>query len=60
MSNVYKTIVERQDTEFQVTQFDEPEDTFGKRMLALVLLRLVEHLDPQIISQDNNKSKKDA
>lgn len=45
-------IVRSKDTEFEVQNFEPPEDAFGKRSVALLLLRIAENLDPELFKQE--------
>ena len=42
----YTIVVERKDTEFEVTQLNIPSDDFGRKMLALMLYNIGEQIDP--------------
>lgn len=52
MDATYTFNIVRKDTEFEVQNFEPPEDAFGKRMVALILLRIAENLDPALIGQE--------
>lgn len=52
MDATYTFNIVRKDTEFEVKNFEPPEDAFGKRMVALILLRIAENLDPELIKQE--------
>lgn len=52
MNETYTLNIVRKDTEFEVQNFEPPEDAFGKRMVALILLRIAENLDPKLVGQE--------
>ena len=45
------TITRENSTEFKAEFDQRPEDAFGKRMVAIILMNIAENLDPQIIAQ---------
>ena len=57
MSDVTYTIkVERiNGTEFQASIDREPEDAFGKRMVAMLLLNMATHFDPGLMNPQGDK-----
>ncbi len=49
----YDIAIDRKDnTEFQVTSYNMPEDPFGKRMLAIMFMRVAEQLDPALFEKE--------
>lgn len=44
------TITRTDSTEFKAEFDTRPEDTFGKRMVAIVLMNIAENLDPALVS----------
>ena len=46
MDETYTIVIERRQTEFEVTQFTMPSDGFGKKMLAIMLYNIAERIDP--------------
>lgn len=52
MDTTYTLNIVRKDTDFEVQNFEPPEDAFGRRMVALLLLRIAESLDPEFIGQE--------
>ncbi len=44
----YRLTIKRTDvTEFEASYDNVPQDAFGKKMVALMLFRIVEELDPE-------------
>ena len=53
MDETYKIVIERRQTEFEVTEMTIPSDNFGKKMLAIMLYNLAEHIDPAFQRGEN-------
>jgi hypothetical protein len=52
----YDVSIERKNnTEFTITSFDMPEDAFGKRMVALLFMRIAEELDPGLFNKGESQ-----
>ena len=45
---IYTIEIERRGTEFQAVKFSIPNDDFGKKMLAVMLYNIAEHIDPAL------------
>lgn len=48
-------IIRTDGTEFQAIADKEPTDQFGKRMVSLLLLNIIERLDPAILQSGEKK-----
>ena len=53
INETYTLTIIRNGTEFEVKDFMPPKDDFGKKMVAMVLYRIGEHLDPAFAEQVN-------
>ena len=57
----YEVVIDRKDnTEFQVVSFNMPEDAFGKRMIAILFMRIAEQLDPGLFNRETNNASGDG
>lgn len=57
----YDVAIDRKDnTEFQVVSFNMPEDAFGKRMIAVLFMRIAEQLDPGLFNVETNDASGDG
>jgi hypothetical protein len=49
---VYKLVINRKTDDLEAVQHEFPEDKFGKRMVAIMLLQIAENLDPTLFEQN--------
>jgi hypothetical protein len=51
----YVLRIVRKDREFEAVEHVLPEDRFGKKMVAVMLCSIAEHLDPDLINDTSTE-----